>query len=793
MTSKNLFFKLMKEDLKRRIWAVALLSLGFFFFYPVVAAFTAGEIKEYMDYAKGLAEYEERLVRWLSFNCGMTVFLMMVASLICGLSSFSYLNSKSKVDFYHGLPVRREKLFAANFLNGILILAVPYGICQVLAVLVGISNGAGSARLWQVALAAYGLHVTYYILMYSTVVVAAMMTGHLVIAFLGTAVFAAYMPMATGLLLGYLSCFFVTYAPHLPGLLSEDMMMHGIRFSPVAEYIYQLGHNGQQYMSPEPMAIPVMTAWAVSVLLALLSGFLYRKRPSEAAGKAMAFPVTRPVIRILLTMLSSLGMGLFLYAMRNSVGWAFFGIVFGGGICHCVVEIIYHFDFRKLFSHKLQLVCCLAAAAAVFLVFRFDLLGYDRYLPKAGQVREASIHVDRLMNWVSYGNTENLPDGQGGHYEWVDESSNRYVIQNMEYHDIENLLAIASDGISRAEENKRTTVPRDSRYYNEREDYGKQQLWSRVEVCYTLNSGRKVSRSYYMPVYNEKLRSATGRLYANEEFKKGVFPLLSRTADQVAAIRFRGEYSLGDSRENEVCLRQLPDGEKAQLLETYQREFAAMTLERMESEMPIGLIRFSQEADEAGMDWWAGQDALGDRAKENYKGYYYWARNDLADKDFYPVYPSFTETIRLLEAQGVKAGGYLAELDVRAARVELNDDYLAGYYSFSEDTGTVMAETGIYGEYGNYFFIRDPERIAQIREDVVSSALCYYNPVFPIEDLNVCLMVWDPGSDTGEEREGRADMPYENGSEGDWNASVEVRFPQGQVPEFLWEKLETAQ
>ena len=89
MTSKSLFFKLMKEDLKRRIWAVALISLGFFFFYPVVAAFTAGEIKEYMVYAEGIARYEKQLMEWLSFNCGMTVFLMMGASLICGLSSFS--------------------------------------------------------------------------------------------------------------------------------------------------------------------------------------------------------------------------------------------------------------------------------------------------------------------------------------------------------------------------------------------------------------------------------------------------------------------------------------------------------------------------------------------------------------------------------------------------------------------------------------------------------------------------------------------------------------------------------
>ena len=356
MTSKNLFFKLMKEDLKRRVWAVALLSLGFFFFYPVVAAFTAGDIKDYMDYAKGLAEYEQNLVRWLSFNSGMTVFLMMVAALICGLSSFSFLNSKSKVDFYHGIPVRREKLFVANFLNGILMLAIPYGICQLLAVLVGVSNGASFGRLCQVALAAYGLHITYFILMYSTVVVAAMLTGHLVVGFLGTMVFASYMPMATGLLVAYLSSFFRTYSFHLPGLLSERVLVHGVRISPIAEYIYQLSRNGEQYQVPVPMAGAVLTAWGVSLCLAALSCFLYRKRPSEAAGKAMAFPVTCPVIRILLTMLSALGLGLFFYTMRSSMGWAVFGILFGGGICHCVVEIIYHFDFKKLFSHKLQLV-----------------------------------------------------------------------------------------------------------------------------------------------------------------------------------------------------------------------------------------------------------------------------------------------------------------------------------------------------------------------------------------------------------------------------------------------------
>ena len=43
MTSKNLFFNLMREDLKRRLWAVALTFLTFFFSLPVAVALTLSE------------------------------------------------------------------------------------------------------------------------------------------------------------------------------------------------------------------------------------------------------------------------------------------------------------------------------------------------------------------------------------------------------------------------------------------------------------------------------------------------------------------------------------------------------------------------------------------------------------------------------------------------------------------------------------------------------------------------------------------------------------------------------
>ena len=50
MTSRNLFFKLAKEDGKRRIWLAALSFLVFFFTYPIVLALQLSNVKE--EYAQ---------------------------------------------------------------------------------------------------------------------------------------------------------------------------------------------------------------------------------------------------------------------------------------------------------------------------------------------------------------------------------------------------------------------------------------------------------------------------------------------------------------------------------------------------------------------------------------------------------------------------------------------------------------------------------------------------------------------------------------------------------------------
>lgn len=65
----------------------------------MTAAVSAGDIERYEDLKLGMIRYSDQILEWLSFENGMTAFVMMVAALVCGISGFAWLNAKSKVDF----------------------------------------------------------------------------------------------------------------------------------------------------------------------------------------------------------------------------------------------------------------------------------------------------------------------------------------------------------------------------------------------------------------------------------------------------------------------------------------------------------------------------------------------------------------------------------------------------------------------------------------------------------------------------------------------------------------------
>lgn len=73
----------------------------------------------------------------------------------------------------------------------------------------------------------------------------------------------------------------------------------------------EYAHTVSLYADQKPVVMVAAAALIVSLLLIAAAVFLYKKRPSEAAGKAMAFAVSQPVIRVLITVVAGLGIGAF--------------------------------------------------------------------------------------------------------------------------------------------------------------------------------------------------------------------------------------------------------------------------------------------------------------------------------------------------------------------------------------------------------------------------------------------------------------------------------------------------
>ncbi len=650
MTSKNLCFKLMKEDLKRRIWVFALTILGLTF---TILVPTAIKCSEFAEEAGTWGVFTRKrmvanIVNLLGPN-GMAVFILLAAGILWAVSGFHYLHNSKKVDFFHSIPVKRRTLFLSVYLNGILVPAVIYLVMQVISVALAVKVHVGINHINTIPIQYFVLNMVYYSMLYTTAVVAMMLTGNVVIALLGNMVFWAYGPAVTNLVRGYYEWFHTYYE-------TPESMAKFYRFirytSPFANYMYELQITGEDHLEFGAL----LGAALVTAALAVLAYSLYKLRPSEAAKKAMAFPKTEMPVKVLLVIPMALAFGMFFYAIRGRGFWLVFGTVLGVLLTHCMMEIIYNFDFRKLFGHRIHLGVCMAAAVLLSLAGYYDWYGYDSWLPDPSKVASASVVMGYHDDWVTYGRPQKedtvLEDGtEGDSYYWSYQSPDDYIFQNMKLKDIYSVTEIAKKGVWADEARRKNQLPVT---YNE---------WEWWVIRFQMNNGKVVYRNYSIPM-DEESRELRDVIHDNTEYKQGVYPLLSQTASDTAVVNFQ-QYD----RKQKV---ELDNEQTARLLNTYQREFLGLTMDSRRKELPLGTIQFMT------------REHLEAEEYNNNKRYY-----NLEDRCYYPVYPSFTGTLQLLEEAGI-TWVLLDESTVGSVEIAYHDagEYMGSYYD----------------EYGNYVY-----------------------------------------------------------------------------------------
>ena len=616
MTSKNWFFKGMTEEIKRRLWAAALSAVIFFFSFPVVMVYLTTVAYVDTDINRKMRLASDAL-NILSYRNGWTGFLMAVLAVVLGISGFSYLNSRRKVDFYHSLPVRREKLFAVQYTTGILIAAVPYLVFVLTAAAIASAYGVSSADAFSTALKGWGFEMLSFLVLYTTAVIAVMMTGNTVVALLGFGVFNGLFPLFLGMWSGLAENCLDTFCNY-------DLMAGWVpRTSPLAFYI-----SG---FSEDMAAGKVISRLAVSAILLLIAVVLHKKRPSEAAGKAMAFSISQPVIGVLLvTEFSVAGLIFFWSLGSGSLGWALFGLLAGGVLSHCVIEIIYHFDFKKLFCCKGQLALSLILGFGFFALFRWDLTGYDRWIPAEDKVQSAAVYCNNLDGWVDYGYFGAAGEEyEGGHWNWQS-------VQDRVFAD----MSLADAGLACEVAERWQSLPQP-----EEDDYS----WDYVYVKFQMNSGRQVLRRYRFP--QGTLEEAFQMIYEDPGYKAGRYPVLFMDPGEVEEIQ------LSVKGERQFLKKQAAvSGEQlGALLEAYQADLRELTLEES-GEAPLAEIRFLD----------------GQRLKAVEIGQMRYN----SDVEYYPIYPACSRTVSWLAAAGIPVDQKVDPDSIRSVQVEVEVEEL---------------------------------------------------------------------------------------------------------------------
>ena len=622
MKSRTLSFNVWKELWKKQIWVFALSCLVYFLVYPVMGMINLDNTMRWGEGKKNLTQIMQKV--FYESLCGssqnvsgclvLILYVSIALGVLCAIQGFSYLHARRKVDFYHSLLIRREKLLLAQVTIGIADYLVPAVVFMLLLMCVGVLRGAFTMKAFAAGWASVLAGLVFFLLSYALTALAMLLTGRILVGICGTAVLFCYIPALAMLLEGYASKYFDTFCMTM--IVGRAELWAVAKYGSPISWAYIVSKNLMKSSSWMSLA----AAAIVAVLILLLDVEVYRRRSAEAAGNSMAFDRPAAVIRVLLVTVLTLASAVFFGSMDGQHDlWTIFGYVFGLLLSYAVVQMIYYLDIRKIFAGKGSILLSAAAAALVIAVFRFDLIGYDSYLPKQEDITNISMDAGGFVMGGSSISTQDR-------------------LNHMKLGCDDQLYGIAQQMAQKAVSGK---------------DYKRQTF--HVYVCYECKNGKKVYRQYSAPL--EEMRESAGMLYDYPELVKSYASLAQVEDDRI------GSMSLMDSG-SMVTLFSEKDERRYELVDALKEDLKKMNSTLIREEIPVGMISYDVDLSELG---YRSYRYVGLLWEDENRQYYDW------NESIY-IYPSFTKTLAVLEKMGYKPQSTIDSSQIEQITVwEFND------------------------------------------------------------------------------------------------------------------------
>lgn len=592
MTSKNCFSKMIVRDLKERgVWLISSIIL-FLLIYPVQILMSLDAIASYM---KGEEEFYSRITEQfsslISFGNGIMYVVIVIMAFLLAMSGFWYVYSGVKTDFYHSLPIKREKLFLERYVTGILIFIVPYFISLILGYGAGIMKGAGTSGILNLCAKGFVTNVVLFLLLYNLAVLGVLLTGNLFTGVLAYGAFLIYGILLESTISLTKYTFFTTYIEN--SRLSQSFEGKFGKLSPL--YVFDMILSNNKISMKD-----VSVVFGISVLFLVICMFVYKIRPTEAYHKSIAFKKLQPIIKVVVVLPVSACVGILSSEIvgQNFI-WYVGGLLVTAVLLSFAMEFLYYLDIRECIRPKISTGLILGMLVIMAVALKLDLIGFDTYLPKESRVKNMSIYINGLNSCYDY------PEGAGEMY------GTTSFLQNTRIKEFDAIYQLAKKAVAIQKEDKRTA---NSEMTDSEELY--------FSVRYEMKNGKEVYRGYCIPKDEENLKLIAD-IYDNWEFKRQVLPVEYVKEEKISSLDIADLQSSHTSELSKETIKSL--------FKTCKNEWESATYEQLSNDKVLGFLRFYLDYDRENGDYYSGSRCVS-----------------------VPVYSSFQQTRKLLEQNGCK-------------------------------------------------------------------------------------------------------------------------------------------
>lgn len=419
MMSNRLFFK---DELKRFIW-IGLLALFILSFSQIIIP--SLEILDYTQNVEVMTDYMLRnIYQVLVSNIFTTIAIIGLA--FAGQNVFSYLHSKDQIDFYHSLPIKREKLFLIKYsivpIMVIPIIIIIYLLSYFIAQFAFKIDIVSFAQI----LKAIGINIIFFLSLYSIVVFSNIISGSKIIA------------TALGLILSNINGIIAIIVVILNRIYSrvivlEQFWNNQFLYSPFTSLFIQNINDPDNIILDKIFYTSLIINILIFIIVTILNLYLFKIRKSEN-NRTIAFKPIEIILKYLGVILGSLYLGTFFAVISNNEFLIYIGAIFGAVVFYCMANVILNSDFKAMFKNWYGIIVCSIISLFIIVCFNFDIFKIKNYIPEENKIESVVVYnLPTTFNNIELKEQNNISYILQMHKQTLEENNFRGIVSKVSY------------------------------------------------------------------------------------------------------------------------------------------------------------------------------------------------------------------------------------------------------------------------------------------------------------------------------------------------------------------------